>query len=62
MSEQSRRSLSKTLFVISRCRIVEDDSSEGLHFQSQMHVHERDEVASTAQQQKQQNLDVLVFS
>jgi hypothetical protein len=52
----------KTLFALSRCRIAENDSFEDLLSRSQMHVDERDEVASAAQQQKQQNLDVLVFS
>jgi hypothetical protein len=52
----------KTLFALSRCRIAEDDDSGYLLSRSQMHVDERNEVASTAQQQKQQNLDVLVFS
>jgi hypothetical protein len=42
----------KTLFALSRCRITEDDSSEELLSRSQMHVDKRDEVASTAQQQK----------
>jgi hypothetical protein len=52
----------KTLFALSRCRIAEDDGSRDLLSQSQMHVDEQDEVASTAQQQKRRNLDVLVFS
>jgi hypothetical protein len=52
----------KTLFALSQCRITEDDGSGDLLSQSQMHVDERDEVASAAQQQKRQNLDVLVFS
>jgi hypothetical protein len=29
-SEQSRRSLSKTLFALFRCRIAEDDGSEDI--------------------------------
>jgi hypothetical protein len=33
----------KTLFVISRCRIAEDDGSRDLLSQSQMHVDDRDE-------------------
>jgi hypothetical protein len=52
----------KTLFTLSQCRITEDDGFGDLLSQSQMHVDERDEVASAAQQQKRQNLDVLVFS
>jgi hypothetical protein len=51
----------KTLFALSRCRIADDDSSGELLSRSQMHIDERDEVASTAQQQKRQNLDVLLF-
>jgi hypothetical protein len=41
----------KTLFTLSRCRIIEDDDSGDLFSRSQMHVDERDEVASAAQQQ-----------
>jgi hypothetical protein len=52
----------KTLFALFRCRIAKDDSSGDLLSRSQMHVAERDEVASAAQQQKRRNLDVLVFS
>jgi hypothetical protein len=52
----------KTLFALSRCRITEDDGSGDLLSRSQMHVDERDEVASAAQQQKRRNLDVLVLS
>jgi hypothetical protein len=52
----------KTLFALSRCRIAEDYGSGDLLSRSQMHVDERDEVASAAQQQKRQNLNVLVFS
>jgi hypothetical protein len=52
----------KTLFALSRCRIAEDDGSRDLLSQSQMHVDEQDELASTAQQQKRRNLDVLLFS
>jgi hypothetical protein len=53
---------SKTLFALSRCRIAEDDGSGDLFSRSQIHVDEWDEVASATQQQKRQNLDVLVFS
>jgi hypothetical protein len=52
----------KTLFTLSRCRITEDDSSRDLLSRSQMHIDERDKVASVVQQQKWRNLDVLVFS
>jgi hypothetical protein len=51
----------KTLFALSHCSIVEDDDFRDLLSRSQMHVDERDEVASAAQQQKRWNLDVLVF-
>jgi hypothetical protein len=34
----------KTLFVLSQCRIAENDGSGNLLFRSQMHVDERDEV------------------
>jgi hypothetical protein len=51
----------KTLFAVSRCKIIEDDGSRDLLSRSQMHVNEQDEVASAAQQQKRRNLDVLVF-
>jgi hypothetical protein len=40
----------KTLFILSRCRIAEDDDSGDLLSRSQMHVDERDEVALVAQQ------------
>jgi hypothetical protein len=30
----------KTLFTLSQCRIVENDGSEDLLFQSQMHINE----------------------
>jgi hypothetical protein len=43
---------SKTLFVLSLCKIAEDDGSGDLLSRSQMHVDECDEVASAAQQQK----------
>jgi hypothetical protein len=52
----------KTLFALSRCMITEDDGSRDLLSRSQMHVDERDEVASAVQQQKRQNLDVLALS
>jgi hypothetical protein len=52
----------KILFTLSQCRIAEDDSFRDLLSRSQMHVHEWDEVPSVTQQQKRQNLDVLVFS
>jgi hypothetical protein len=51
----------KALFTFSRCRIAEDDGSGDLLSRSQMYIDERDEVASAAQQQKQQNVDALVF-
>jgi hypothetical protein len=41
----------KTLFGLSQCRIAEDDDSGDLLSRSQMHIDERDEVASAAQQQ-----------
>jgi hypothetical protein len=52
----------KTLFALSRCMITEDDGSRDLLSRSQMHVDERDEVASAVQQQKRRNLDVLALS
>jgi hypothetical protein len=39
----------KTLFTLSRCRIVEDDGSEDLLSRSQMHVDERDEKVLASQ-------------
>jgi hypothetical protein len=42
----------KTLFALSRCRITGDDDFRNILSQSQMHVNERDEVGSAAQQQK----------
>jgi hypothetical protein len=36
------------LFALSRYRIAEDDDSEDLLSRSQMHVDERDELASVA--------------
>jgi hypothetical protein len=45
---------SKTLFVLSRCRIAEDDSFEDLLSRSQMHIDKRDEVAMTMQQRRRQ--------
>jgi hypothetical protein len=50
-SEQSRRSLPKTLFAISRCKIAEDNGSGDLLSRSQMHIDEQSEVASVVQQQ-----------
>jgi hypothetical protein len=50
----------KTLFALFQCRITEDDASGDLLSRSHMHVDERGEIASTAQQQKRQNLDTLV--
>jgi hypothetical protein len=44
----------KTLFVLSRCRIIEDSSSGDLLSQSQMHINEQDEVALAAQQRRRQ--------
>jgi hypothetical protein len=41
---------SKTLFALSRCRIAKDDGSGDLLSRSKIHVNERDEIASTAQQ------------
>jgi hypothetical protein len=41
--------------------MAEDDGSRDQLSRSQMHIDERDEVASAAQQQKRQNQDVLVF-
>jgi hypothetical protein len=51
----------KTLFILSWCRIAEDDGSGDMLSRSHMHVDEQDEVVSTAQQQKRWNLDALVF-
>jgi hypothetical protein len=46
---------SKTLFILSRCRIAkEEDSSRDLLSRSQMHIDERDEVALAAQQRRRQ--------
>jgi hypothetical protein len=39
----------KSLFALSCCKIVEDDSSGDLLFRSRMLVGERDEVALTVQ-------------
>jgi hypothetical protein len=39
---------SKTLFALSRYRIVEDNGFRDLLSQSQMHIDERDEVALAA--------------
>jgi hypothetical protein len=45
---------SKTLFVLSRCRIAEDDDSRDLLSRSQMYVDGQDEVALAAQQRRRQ--------
>jgi hypothetical protein len=45
---------SKTLFVLSRCRITEDDDSRDLLSRSQMYVDGQDEVALAAQQRRRQ--------
>jgi hypothetical protein len=50
----------KTLFILSRCRITEDDGSGDMLSRSQMHVDEQDEVGSATQQQKRRNLDALM--
>jgi hypothetical protein len=42
----------KILFALSQCKIVEHDGSGDLLSRLQLHVGERDEVASMAQQQK----------
>jgi hypothetical protein len=52
----------KTLFALHRCRFTEDNGSKDLLSRLQMHVNERDEVASVAQPQKRRNLDMLVLS
>jgi hypothetical protein len=44
----------KTLFVISRCRIVEDDGSGDLLSRSHMHVDERGEVVLATHQRRRQ--------
>jgi hypothetical protein len=44
----------KTLFALSRCRIVEDDGSGDLLSRSRMHIDERDKIALTAQQRRKQ--------
>jgi hypothetical protein len=44
--------LPKTLFILSRCRIIEDDGSRDLLSRSQMHIDERDKVALVAQEQR----------
>jgi hypothetical protein len=44
----------KILFTLSQCRIIEDNGSKDLLFQSQMHIDERDEVVLVAQQWKRQ--------
>jgi hypothetical protein len=45
----------KTLFVLSRCRIIEDDGYGDLLSRLQMHVDERDEVVWVAQRRRRQN-------
>jgi hypothetical protein len=42
----------KTLFILSRCRIIEDDGSRDLLSRSQMHIDERDAVALVTQQRR----------
>jgi hypothetical protein len=42
----------KTLFFLSRCRIVEDNCSRNLLTRSRMHLSEWDEVALVAQQRR----------
>jgi hypothetical protein len=49
-SEQSRRSLPKTLFTLSQCRIAENDGFGDLLTRSQMHVDERGEEVLAMQQ------------
>jgi hypothetical protein len=51
----------KILFALSWCRITDDVGSKDLLSRSQMHIDKRDEVASTAQQQKRRSIDALVF-
>jgi gluconate kinase len=43
---------SKTLFVLSQCRIAEDDGFGDILSRSHMHVNEQDEVALVAQEAK----------
>jgi hypothetical protein len=50
----------KTLFALSRCMIAEDDGFRDLLSRSQMHVDERDEVASAAKAAKSSCVDVFV--
>jgi hypothetical protein len=47
--KQSRKTLSKTLFALSRCRIAEDDSSGDLLSQSQVCMTDHDEVGLPTQ-------------
>jgi hypothetical protein len=42
----------KTLFILSWCRITEEDSSGDLLSQSRMHIDEHDEIALVAQQRR----------
>jgi hypothetical protein len=50
----------KSLFVLSRSRIAENESYEDMLSRSQMHVDGWDEVALAAQHQKRRNVDALV--
>jgi hypothetical protein len=50
--EQSRRTLLKILFTLSRCRIAEDDGFRDLLSRSYMHVDKQDEITLVAQQQR----------
>jgi hypothetical protein len=43
---------SKTLFTLSRCRIIEDDGSRDLLSQSQVHAGDQDEVDLATQQRR----------
>jgi hypothetical protein len=45
---------SKTVFILSRCRIAEDDGFRDLLSRSQMHVNERDKEVLAAQQRMRQ--------
>jgi hypothetical protein len=44
----------KTIFVLFRCKITENDGSRDLLSRLRMHIDERDEVAFTVQQQRRQ--------
>jgi hypothetical protein len=48
-----------TLFTLSRCRIVDDDSSGDLLSRLSMHVNDQDEEVLAAQQQRRKNLDAF---